>query len=472
MNETVVPGAVLLGKYRVERILGQGGMGVVVAVRHIELGQLYAMKFLLPTAVGNEESHERFVREAKAAARLTSDHVVRVQDVGRMDNGAPYMLMEYLEGCDLKALVARHGPLSVEDAVTDVIQVTEAIAEAHALGIVHRDLKPANLFLARRRNTACVKVLDFGISKQMDPQGVDLTNTSATLGSPLYMSPEQMAKSKLVDARTDIWALGVILYELLAGTSPFRGDSIYEVTSRVLQDEPTPLRELRADVPTNLEALISKCLRKRREERFQSVEELRAELRQFVHGADVGTRPPLPLAPLMATTSASTSAVVAESNPRLGITKGGATTTTFGQTGKPTVPKQRRPRVWVGLGTTLVVAIAGAAGIQRWMHVPPAIEAASSSVVSAVPVVGASLAMPIESARVDVLPPREPTVTVVVEKPKAVPEKPKSVLVKSVPTTKPTQVPVPTSVPTATPTPTPMSTSTSTTKPRRQTSPL
>ena len=253
MNKPVAIGEVLLGKYRVERVLGQGGMGLVVAVRHVDLGQLQAMKFLVPAAIGHEEAVERFLREAKAAARLSSEHVAKVQDVGRTENGALYMLMEYLEGYDLKALLSRQGPFSVEDAVMYMLHVCDAIGEAHAAGIVHRDLKPANLFVVRRRNgSACVKVLDFGISKQMDPQGVDLTDTNAALGSPLYMSPEQMGQSKTVDARTDIWALGVILYELLAGTSPFRGASIFEVTSRVLLEEPTPLRELSKDVPQDL----------------------------------------------------------------------------------------------------------------------------------------------------------------------------------------------------------------------------
>jgi serine/threonine protein kinase len=179
MDTHAEPGEVLLGRYRVERVLGQGGMGIVVAARHVELGQLHAIKFLLPEMLEHQEVVERFLREARAAATLTSDHVVRVSDVGRMDNGAPYMVMEYLDGCDLKALVSREGPLPIDDALTYVLHVCDAISEAHGAGIIHRDLKPANLFLVRRRGRpACVKVLDFGISKHTGPEEVDLTNTN------------------------------------------------------------------------------------------------------------------------------------------------------------------------------------------------------------------------------------------------------------------------------------------------------
>ncbi len=371
MNEPVVPGQVLLGKYRVERVLGQGGMGIVVAVRHVELGQLHAMKFLLPTAVGHEESHERFLREAKAAARLSSEHAAKVQDVGRMENGAPYMVMEYLEGCDLKALVSREGPLPVEDAVTYVLQVCEAISEAHAAGIVHRDLKPANLFLVRRRNgSACVKVLDFGISKQMSADGVDLTNSNAALGSPLYMSPEQMSQSKTVDVRTDIWALGVILYELLAGTSPFRGASIPGVAARVLKEEPAPLHELCKDVPRELEAVIAKCLRKCRDERFQSVEELQEALVRFAP-AGMFVRPKV-------------SSLVPQSVDPTGALAGGETTTiTFGRTGKRIAQQRLRSGFGLVFGAGLFLFIAGGIVYRRMMNAPMGDAELAVSAVSA-----------------------------------------------------------------------------------------
>src|SRR4051812_29611172 len=206
-------GDVLAGKYRVDKILGAGGMGVVVAAHHVQLDERVAIKFLLPEALGNAEAVARFAREARAAVKIKSEHVARVIDVGTLETGAPYMVMEYLEGGDLSQVLASRGPLPVEEAVEYVLQACEAIAHAHALGIVHRDLKPANLFLIRRPDgTNAIKVLDFGISKVMPGKSASsdnaMTRTRTVMGSPLYMSPEQMASTRDVDGRTDLWALG------------------------------------------------------------------------------------------------------------------------------------------------------------------------------------------------------------------------------------------------------------------------
>jgi serine/threonine-protein kinase len=208
-------GRVLLGKYRIEHVLGHGGMGMVLGARHLELGELFALKLLLPHALADEDLKHRFAREARAAARLKGEHAARVHDIGRLEDGAPYMVMEYLEGTDLRALLRARGPLPAAEAVDYMLQACHAIREAHALGIVHRDLKPANLFLARRPDgSACMKVLDFGISKELGSVAGDLTKTGELLGSPLYMSPEQMVRRRDVDGRSDVWALGVVLYEL------------------------------------------------------------------------------------------------------------------------------------------------------------------------------------------------------------------------------------------------------------------
>src|SRR5579863_6621840 len=221
----VQEGEILDGKYRVDRVLGVGGMGIVVAATHVALNQRVAIKFLLPAAVGNPQIIERFAREARAAVQIQSEHVARVTDVGTLPTGSPYMVMEFLEGSDLAAAIERGGAMPVAQAVGFVLQACEAIAEAHALGIVHRDLKPANLFLARRAGRdPMVKVLDFGISKTKDA-AAGLTQTSSVMGSPYYMAPEQMMSSKDVDVRSDIWALGIILYELLSGKAPFQGDT-------------------------------------------------------------------------------------------------------------------------------------------------------------------------------------------------------------------------------------------------------
>jgi serine/threonine protein kinase len=280
----VTPGQILLGKYRVERVLGMGGMGVVVAATHVSLEERVAIKFLLPEALANPDTVARFLREARAAVRIKSEHVARVTDVGTLENGAPYMIMEYLDGSDLAGHSQRRGPLPIEDAVEYVLQACEAIAEAHALGIVHRDLKPANLFVAKRADgTPSVKVLDFGISKVTgvgSSSGADLgmTKTTTIMGSPLYMSPEQMASTRDVDARTDIWALGAILYELLTGTVPFQADTITQLCAMILQQPPPPLRNLRPDAPEGLQDIIRRCLAKDRNQRYQNVAEFASAL--------------------------------------------------------------------------------------------------------------------------------------------------------------------------------------------------
>jgi serine/threonine-protein kinase len=282
----VRPGDVLAGKYRVERVLGAGGMGVVVAAHHIQLDEKVALKFLLPQALGNPEAVSRFVREARAAVKIKSEHVARVSDVGQLENGSPYMVMEFLDGGDLSEWLKQKGPMPIEQAVDFVLQACVAVADAHALGIVHRDLKPANLFCIRRSDgQLMVKVLDFGISKltnlSSSGPGMEMTKTSALMGSPLYMSPEQMRSSKDVDATTDIWAIGIILFELLAGKPAFNAESVTELAIKVAGEPPPPLQSFRPDTPPALEAIILRCLEKKRENRYRNVGELAVALAQF-----------------------------------------------------------------------------------------------------------------------------------------------------------------------------------------------
>ena len=278
------PGDVLAGKYRVERVLGAGGMGIVVAAHHLQLDEKVALKFLLPEAVVSADAVARFLQEARAAAKVKSEHVARVIDVGQLEGGSPYMVMEYLEGSDLAVWLQQRGPLPVEQAVDFVLQACEALAHAHSLGIVHRDLKPSNLFCTTRSDgRLCVKVLDFGISKITTPgaAGHDMTSTRTAMGSPLYMSPEQMKLTKGVDARTDIWSLGVILFELVSGRPPFDAEAVTELAIKVATEPPAPLRQLRPDAPLALEMVIERCLEKDRTKRFQSVGELAVALREL-----------------------------------------------------------------------------------------------------------------------------------------------------------------------------------------------
>jgi serine/threonine protein kinase len=279
-------GDVIAGKYRVDKILGVGGMGVVVSARHIQLDEKVALKFLHPEALGDAEAVARFIQEARAAVKIKSEHVARVSDVGTLENGAPYMVMEYLEGGDLAAWIKQRGPLPIEQAVDFVLQACVAVADAHALGIIHRDLKPANLFCIRRSDGQfLIKVLDFGISKLTDltgtGPGMGMTKTSALMGSPLYMSPEQMRSSRDVDAGTDIWALGVILFELMAGRPAFLAGSVTELAIKVANEAPPALRSFRPDMLPGLEAVVSRCLEKDRRQRYRNVGELALALWPF-----------------------------------------------------------------------------------------------------------------------------------------------------------------------------------------------
>ncbi len=284
----VRPGEVLAGKYLVERVLGQGGMGVVVSARHLQLEERVALKFLLPAALQNSEAVSRFLREARAAVRIKSEYVARVSDVGQLDNGAPYMVMEYLDGGDLAAWLSQRGALPVEQAIEFVLQACVAVADAHALGIIHRDLKPANLFCLRRSDgQLSIKVLDFGISKLTNPGGsgsqpsMQMTKTASLMGTPLYMSPEQMRSSREVDAGTDIWALGAIIFELLAGRPAFLADTVTELAIKVANEPPPPLRGFRPDLPPGLEPVVLKCLEKDRARRFRNVADLSTALMPF-----------------------------------------------------------------------------------------------------------------------------------------------------------------------------------------------
>lgn len=283
MGSPIEAGTILAGKYRVDRTIGTGGMGVVVEATDTRLERRVAIKFLLPEYAEHAEAASRFMREARAAVKIKSDHSARVIDVGTLENGSPYMVMEYLEGADLAQILERDGVLSVEDAALYVIQACEAVAEAHSHGIVHRDLKPANLFLAQQPDGSVrIKVLDFGISKVAETQkDHSLTRTSSMMGSPLYMSPEQMRSTRNVDLRTDIWALGVIFYEMVTGSLPFIASSVPELSAKVLLEEHEPLSSRRPDLPVALERVVARALCKSPADRFPSIAEFAMELLPF-----------------------------------------------------------------------------------------------------------------------------------------------------------------------------------------------
>jgi tRNA A-37 threonylcarbamoyl transferase component Bud32 len=389
------PGEVLAGKLRVERLLGQGGMGYVLQAMHMHLDRRVAVKLLLPQIAANAQAVTRFMREARAAASITSEHVVRVLDVSALDDGTPMLVMEYLDGQNLGELVRSRGPLPVEDAVDYVLQASEALAEAHAAGMVHRDLKPENLFLTRRADgSPLVKVLDFGISKLRPREGTSgdaRTGTSALMGSPLYMSPEQLESARDVDARSDQWALGVVLFELVAGAPPFDGETLPQVVAAIMGRAAPRLRERRPDAPVLLDAVVARCLSKPPGDRYPSIAAMARALAGVAPQRSQGS-----IQRIERILGAHAGAPELTGPGYLGAADGdkpqlAATNATFG--GTLAIPK-RRTALWAALGGAGVVVAAAAviawatlgrpgAAPQASVAQPPPPVAASSTLASA-----------------------------------------------------------------------------------------
>jgi serine/threonine protein kinase len=305
---TFPPGTVLLDKYRIVRELGMGGMGVVLCAEHLVLGTRVAMKFLLPEFAVLPDAAQRFVREARAATRIHSEHVARVLDVGTLPGavaglpaprgpngeeipqpegppGVPFIVMEYLDGVDLGRHLKSGVKLSIHEAIDYAVQAAEALAQAHAAGVIHRDVKPANLFLSRGSDgSPHVKMLDFGISKVVEDQAqqnLELTKTRAVMGSALYMSLEQMRSTKTVDHRTDIYALGITLYELLTHTHPFMAESFSELCVKVSLDPPDPIGRHRPDVSDELAEVIAQAYARYPDDRYPTIAAFAAALAPF-----------------------------------------------------------------------------------------------------------------------------------------------------------------------------------------------
>ncbi len=393
-------GEVFEGKYLVERVLGAGGMGVVLAAMHLHLQQRVAIKLMRPELAKEPATVERFVREGRAAVKIRSEHVARVLDVGVREGGEPYIVMEFLEGADLGNLVETHGPLPVATAVDYVTQACEALAEAHAHGIVHRDVKPSNLFLTTRADgLPCVKVLDFGIAKATlagdTPDGGSMTRTDAVVGSPLYMAPERMRSATTVDPRTDIWSLGVILFELVSGEFPFDSGSAPELCAMILRDPPRPLRAVAPQVPAALEAVVMRCLEKDPDQRFGSVAELAAAIEPFGPNAPMVTSGQIARAQQTATATRARQERGSERNEDVASARVADSATTETWTGSKAAVAaggSRRVRVAV-IGLALGAAVGLIAWGPRLLRKPEAADAPST-----VPAAASEAPVPVTTA--------------------------------------------------------------------------
>jgi serine/threonine protein kinase len=283
-EEDVPAGEILAGKYRAERVIGAGAMGVVVQVVSLERNEVFALKFLRPSVARNSSAAQRFLREAEASGRIKNPHVVAIAEVGALASGSPFMVMEHLEGQSLEERLSGGGGLPLEQACDLALQTAEGLASAHAMGVIHRDIKPSNLFLTRGPDgTLLLKILDFGISKILDlDPGQQLTRTQTSIGSPLYMSPEQMRSARTADFRTDQWSLGVVLYRMVTGRLPFEGNSLPQLCYQVLEGSFVPVTTLRPDLPLAFSAAVERCLRRLPDERYTDIAALAAALVPFV----------------------------------------------------------------------------------------------------------------------------------------------------------------------------------------------
>jgi serine/threonine-protein kinase len=279
------------GKYRIAHLLGNGSMGAVFAARDEVLGRDVAIKMMWQAHAYSPDLVSRFFNEARAAARIESEHVARIFEVGQTDQDVPFMALELLDGEDLAQTLESRRPIPLPQLVGWILEALEGLAEAHSLGIIHRDLKPANLFLAHKRDgTSIIKLLDFGVSKDQraSRDAPKLTVTTALVGSPAYMSPEQLRDPRAVDARADIWALGVVLYELLARRLPFQGSNVADLCVAIIEHQLEPVRSHRRDVPAALDDVVARCLASDPEARFPDIAALAKALVPFAPpGADM-----------------------------------------------------------------------------------------------------------------------------------------------------------------------------------------
>ena len=385
METPVKVGDVVAEKYSVERIVAAGGNGIVVEARHRVLLERCAIKFLLPGALEQPMARERFVREAQALARLKSDHIVRIFDVGELPDGTPYMVMEYLEGADLETLVRRRGALPADEAALYVLQVCAALADAHALGIVHRDLKPANVVVTQTADgTPRVKLIDFGVSKVMrDARGLSplKTGDGTLIGTPLFMAPEQVYGGE-VGTASDVWAVGVLLYHLMTGALPFQEEATVMSLAHILGRPPKPIGSHGVAVPPDMEQLVLACLEKNAAARPESVAEIADRLAPFAAEGQPISRHVRRV--LDSIPEARPSLVGAPPVSKMAVTLAAPTRDSTMPASTTTSEAPARPRwvPWAAIGAAFALSVTVALLVMRG---PPARPVAASDAVSVTP---------------------------------------------------------------------------------------
>ncbi len=449
LESLLPPGTVLCNKYEIVRMLGRGGMGVVAQAKHLRMNRDVALKILLPAFRDQPEVVARFEREARAASQLANPHVTRVLDVDTLPDGSPFMVMEMLRGRDLGQILAAHGKLPYREAVGYVLEACAGMVDAHRAGVVHRDLKPNNLFVDTQGSRPVLKILDFGISKIIGDVNASMTQTSTTFGTPLYMSPEQVRSMKHVDGRTDVWSLGVVLYELLAGEPPFHGPSATAILAAIIADKPVSISTHRPDVPPPLADAIMRALEKDVSARYRDVESFAAAIAPFGPSGDGVAFVPSHAA-LDAAAQGSSVGLTSEQGVALRTAERPEAPPTTSQTSAGGA----RPLASIAIGMGIAVVIGTVVLITAARKRPPAAAIAEGSqkpaptatATSDGPVVAPAETAPLPSA------PREKTAPAPVT---AAP--PKTAAPTAIPTTAPTAAPTatPTAKPAVTPPPAP-----------------
>jgi eukaryotic-like serine/threonine-protein kinase len=407
LDQLLPRGTTLGGKYLIGEVLGQGGMGVVVAARHLRLQRDVALKVLLPSLRADPDVVARFEREGRSASQLLNRHVARVLDVDALPDGTPFIVMERLRGRDLNDVLIDRGPLPYREAVGYLLEACAGMVDAHKAGIVHRDLKPNNLFLDEQGERPVLKILDFGISKITGDENKSMTATSTAFGTPLYMSPEQVRSTKHVDQRADIWSLGIVLYELLCGETPFNAPAAPAIIAAIIADKPPPVGERRPDLPSDLAAVVMRALAKDPNERFPDVNAFAAALAPFgPTGASI-VPPALAAAPLPAAASASTHMPLAQAT---------------------TPPPVQRPLIPIVVGMALAFVVGSVLlvfALRKKPETPALAERPVASVASVAPStapeVAPSATVAVATATPSVAPSSEPTAST---RPRPAPDKP------------------------------------------------